>query len=319
MIALVAIAVSAVGWLSYRNLEQALLPRVLDRIETHSRQVATDLEYTRPARPAILRAFVPRGAAWIGARPQAAGSIRSTMSPKRPGATGSHRVSRPESGPSRPMRASHHRCRGRRPRNRPRRSLGTERHRSHRAGSGLQKRAIACYFRETIRLGRRQIYVSPLDLGRRNGVIEELRRPTICDRDADLRGRRQAVRHLHGQCRHAARVRPRPVIGAAGRERSMSSTDNGDYLVHPDRSPRIRRATRQAEQMEGRLPPSGCRGWGDGKAAPRSWRIRLHASMASRLRPRLLAGRMDCGDRDHPEHRLHGAGGASGTLRSWSV
>ena len=44
MIVLVAIAVSAVGWLSYRNLEQALLPRVLDRIETHSRLVATDLE-----------------------------------------------------------------------------------------------------------------------------------------------------------------------------------------------------------------------------------------------------------------------------------
>ena len=45
MIALVAIAVSAVGWLSYRNLEQALLLRARDRIETHARQVATDLEY----------------------------------------------------------------------------------------------------------------------------------------------------------------------------------------------------------------------------------------------------------------------------------
>ena len=45
MILLVAIAVSAVGWLSYRNLEQALLQRARDRIETHSRQVATDLEY----------------------------------------------------------------------------------------------------------------------------------------------------------------------------------------------------------------------------------------------------------------------------------
>ena len=44
MIALVAIAVTAVGWLSYRNLEQAILPRVLDRIETHSRFVANELE-----------------------------------------------------------------------------------------------------------------------------------------------------------------------------------------------------------------------------------------------------------------------------------
>jgi PAS domain S-box-containing protein len=44
MVLLVAIAVSAVGWLSYRSLEQALLPRILDRIETHSRLVASDLE-----------------------------------------------------------------------------------------------------------------------------------------------------------------------------------------------------------------------------------------------------------------------------------
>lgn len=44
MILLVAIAVTAVGWLSYRNLEQALLPRLVDRIETHSRLVAAKLE-----------------------------------------------------------------------------------------------------------------------------------------------------------------------------------------------------------------------------------------------------------------------------------
>ncbi|MGZ3324019.1 MAG: PAS domain S-box protein, partial [Xanthobacteraceae bacterium] len=44
MVLLVAIAVSAVGWLSYRSVEQVLLPRILDRIETHSRLVATDLE-----------------------------------------------------------------------------------------------------------------------------------------------------------------------------------------------------------------------------------------------------------------------------------
>src|SRR3954466_5490115 len=50
MIALVAAAISAVGWLSYRSLEQAILPRVLDRIETNSRLVAADLEsYVRSA------------------------------------------------------------------------------------------------------------------------------------------------------------------------------------------------------------------------------------------------------------------------------
>ncbi len=44
MILLVAVAVSAVGWLSYRGLEQAALPRVLDRMEAHSRLLAADLE-----------------------------------------------------------------------------------------------------------------------------------------------------------------------------------------------------------------------------------------------------------------------------------
>jgi CheY-like chemotaxis protein len=51
MILPVAIAVSAVGWLSYRSLEQAVLPRVLDRIEAHSRLVAVDLaSYVASAR-----------------------------------------------------------------------------------------------------------------------------------------------------------------------------------------------------------------------------------------------------------------------------
>src|SRR3954465_445741 len=51
MILLGAIAVSAVGWLSYRDLEKEILPCVLDRTETHSRLVAFDLEsHVRGAR-----------------------------------------------------------------------------------------------------------------------------------------------------------------------------------------------------------------------------------------------------------------------------
>jgi PAS domain S-box-containing protein len=44
MIALVAITVSVVGWLNYRSVEQAVIPRVLDRIESQARLVAADLE-----------------------------------------------------------------------------------------------------------------------------------------------------------------------------------------------------------------------------------------------------------------------------------
>src|SRR5579862_762538 len=63
MILLVAVAVSAVGWLSYRALEQALLPRILDRIETNGRLVASDLQsYVRGAR-ADVKTFSARAAA----------------------------------------------------------------------------------------------------------------------------------------------------------------------------------------------------------------------------------------------------------------
>jgi len=60
MILLVALAVSAVGWLSYRNLEQALLPRVLDRIETQARWLRPNWTPTFAADPATSRPF----AAW---------------------------------------------------------------------------------------------------------------------------------------------------------------------------------------------------------------------------------------------------------------
>ena len=63
MILLVAVAVSAVGWLGYRSLEQALLPRILDRIEAHAKLVAGDLQsYVRGAR-ADVSTFAANAAA----------------------------------------------------------------------------------------------------------------------------------------------------------------------------------------------------------------------------------------------------------------
>src|SRR5215475_9188725 len=51
MIVLVTATVTAVGWLSYRSLEHELLSRVLDRIDTHSKLIAADLQaHVRDAR-----------------------------------------------------------------------------------------------------------------------------------------------------------------------------------------------------------------------------------------------------------------------------
>jgi len=55
MIALVLMTVGAVSVLSYRNLEAAILPRALERIESHARLLASELEgYARGARDDIL-------------------------------------------------------------------------------------------------------------------------------------------------------------------------------------------------------------------------------------------------------------------------
>src|SRR5437660_389021 len=44
MILLVAATVTAVGWLGYRNITQAVIPRVLERVEAQSRLLATNLD-----------------------------------------------------------------------------------------------------------------------------------------------------------------------------------------------------------------------------------------------------------------------------------
>ena len=55
MILLVAGTVAAVGWLGYRNITQAVIPRVLERIEAQSSLLATHLEsYVAGARGDLL-------------------------------------------------------------------------------------------------------------------------------------------------------------------------------------------------------------------------------------------------------------------------
>lgn len=55
MILLVAVTVAAVGWLGYRNISQAVIPRVLERVEAQSRLLATNLEsYVAGARGDLL-------------------------------------------------------------------------------------------------------------------------------------------------------------------------------------------------------------------------------------------------------------------------
>ena len=100
---------------------------------------------------------------------------------------------------------------------------------------GLQKRSNRSYFQETVRLGPGQIYVSPLDLGRRNGLIEEVHRPTIRVATPIFAsdGKPFGFFMINVDMRRAFdRVRSSVWPG----ETIYVVNQQGDYLIHPDRS-----------------------------------------------------------------------------------
>src|SRR3954447_25133403 len=180
MIALVAIAVSAVGWLSYRSLEQAVLPRVLDRIETHSRLAANDLEsQVRTGRgdiatfqglaavTGLMRARLHGGidpadgtteAVWrerLESRLAAQMPLRPAYSLRFIGVADGHReiVRVDRSGPNGAVRAV--------------------------PDAELRQVGEAPYFRDTIKLAANEVYVSPVDLNEESGVLESPHVPTM--------------------------------------------------------------------------------------------------------------------------------------------
>ncbi len=237
MVALVAIAVTAVGWLNYRNLEQALLLRARDRIETHSRQAATDLEYYAASATGDVIGF------------RSAAALRGLVRARKAGGTD------PIDGVS--EKTWRDRLASRLAAEleaKPTYALvrfigfdddGRELIRVDRAGpndavrivpeEGLQKRSNRSYFQETIGLTAGQIYVSPLDLGRRNGLIEQVHRPTlriatpIFADDGKLFG----LFMINVDMRRAFdRIRSSMWPG----ETVYVVNRRGDYLIHPDRS-----------------------------------------------------------------------------------
>jgi PAS domain S-box-containing protein len=237
MIALVAIAVSAVGWLNYRNLEQALLLRARDRIETHSRQLATDLEYY--AAGAIGDVAASRSAAALHGliRARRAGGIdpvdgvsEKTWRDRLASRFAAELEAKPSYAMLRIIGLD---------------DDGRELVRVDRAGpndtvrivpeEGLLARNSRGYFQETMGLGPTQIYVSPLDLGRRNGLIEGVHRPTLRVATPIFGddGKPFGLFMVNVDMRRAfERVRSSVLPG----ETIYVVNQQGDYLIHPDRS-----------------------------------------------------------------------------------
>ena len=235
MILLVTVTVSAVGWLSYRSLEQTLLPRVLDRIETHAQLVAAYLEsYVANARGDI--ASIRSAAALNGLiRAHLAGGIDPVdgISEKiwdqriatlflaeleaKP-AYSEMRIIGLDDGQREIVRVD---------RQGPNGAIRVV------AEADLRQKGDRSYFRETIPLRAGEIYVSPLDLYRHNGVIATPHMPMlrvatpIFTPDAKPFG----IIILNIDMRIAfERVR-----SSAERERQIFVVNgHGDYLVNPD-------------------------------------------------------------------------------------
>src|SRR5882762_7293063 len=235
MIALVAIAVSAVGWLSYRSLEQMIPPRILDRTETHSRLVATDLQSHVRNAPADIASF--RYAAALNGliRGHLAGGIdpidgvtEKTWHQRIAERLSAELDAKPDYAQFRILGIEND---------------GREIVRVDRSGSNgavrivpeaeLQRKGDQAYFKDTIKLGAGEIHVSALDLNQENGITEPPHMPTlrvatpifapngnpfgIIIVDVDMR---PAFDRVRSSVRQGGKI--------------YVVNKRGDYLVHPD-------------------------------------------------------------------------------------
>jgi PAS domain S-box-containing protein len=234
MVALVVITATAVAWLSYRNLEQALLPRVLERTESHSRLVAAELQsYVRGARrgvgsfraaPALngmIRAHIAGGIDPVDGIPEKKWRDRITEF------LVTHLESQPTYTRFRIIGLD---------------DGGRELVHVDRAGAGgsirvvpdpeLQRRGDTDYFKDTIQLKAGEIYVAPVVLNRESGATGA-RVPTlrIATPLSAADGRPFGITIVDIDMQPAFdRVR----ASARGGGQIYVVDRRGDYLVHPD-------------------------------------------------------------------------------------
>lgn len=237
MITLVAIAVSAVGWLSYRNLERALLPRILDRTETHSLLVATDLQsYAQGA-----RADVAGFRASAAAKGMVLARLNGGIDPvdRLSEATWRERLlarlvaelqAKPAYSKFRFIGVG----------DGQREIVRVDRQGPNGAirvvpDAELQQKADRPFVDATLKLGPDEVYISPVDLNQDHGVIETPHVPTlrVATPVAGPDGRPFGIFIINVDMRPAfdrvrAAVRPGAAIYAVN--------SRGDYLVHPERS-----------------------------------------------------------------------------------
>jgi PAS domain S-box-containing protein len=236
MILLVAVAVSAVGWLSYRALELALLPRILDRFEANGRLVAGDLQsYVQGAR-ADVRTFSARATARGMATAHFEGGIdpvdhisERTWRDRLTTQLVAELQAKPNYAQFRVIGIE---------------DGGREVVRIDRSGPNgairavpdfeLQRKGDRPYFKNTIQLPAESVYVSPIDLNQEYGALEVPYVPTIRVAGPLYApdGRLYGMVIINVDMRAALdRIRATARNG----EMVYLVDTKGDYLVNPDR------------------------------------------------------------------------------------
>ena len=237
MTLLVAVTVAAVGWLGYRNTTQAVIPRVLERVEAQSRLLATNLEsYVAGVRGDLIGY---RAAAAINGliRAHAGGGIdpadgvsERTWRERIAARLAAEIDAKPIYGQFRIIGVDDDQ----------RELVHVDRSGPNGAAriapdSELGRRGDRAYFQETIRLGPGEIYVSPIELATRQGGTTAPHAPTL----------RVAMPLFTTDDKPfgiiVANIDMRPALD---RVRATTSSGGeiyvvnarGDYLVHPDRT-----------------------------------------------------------------------------------
>ncbi|MDA9528560.1 histidine kinase [Bradyrhizobium sp. CCBAU 25338] len=237
MILLVAVTVAAVGWLGYRNTTQAVIPRVLERVEAQSRLLATNLEsYVAGVRGdmvgyraaaainGLIRAHTGGGTDPID------GVSEQTWRERIATRLAAEIDAKPIYGQFRIIGVDNDQ---------------RELVRVDRSGPGgtariapdgeLERKGDRTYFKETMRLGPGEIYVSPIDLATRHGGTTAAHAPTL--RVAmplfASDGKPFGLIVANVDMRPALE-RVRSTVTSGGEIYVVNS--RGDYLIHPDRT-----------------------------------------------------------------------------------
>jgi PAS domain S-box-containing protein len=235
MILLVAVAVSAVGWLSHYSLERAFLPRVIDRIETQSGLLASQLE----AQTAGAHANIVTFRANAAVRGVIDAHFNNGIDPVDHLTEKTWRerlltrlVADVEANPTyakfRVISTD-----------------GTEYLRVDRSGANgsvrivpdeaLQTKDDRFFFQDAIKLAEDQIYVSPVDLNVDNGTIQLPYVPTLRVA-APLYGSDHRLFGIVVINVDMRQVLDRIRITSRRGEQVYVVGRNGDYIVHPDRT-----------------------------------------------------------------------------------